>query len=104
MAIKWNVIASVDETRRQNECVVSGERESTPSPRPIVYISRTQCIQHKLRNTVVALTLSGPEARDRTNSIHFYALVKVYSKESMLFRKGPWFPEKLNVHKHVEAE
>ncbi|KAF9181297.1 hypothetical protein BGZ50_005599 [Haplosporangium sp. Z 11] len=104
MAIRWNVIASVDETRRQNECAVSGERESTPSPRPIVYISRTQCIQRKLRNTVVALTLSGPGARDRASDITFYALVKVYSKESMLFRKDPQFPEKLNVHKHEEAE
>ncbi|KAF9089336.1 hypothetical protein BGX23_006756 [Mortierella sp. AD031] len=91
MSMQWQVIASVDETKRSRD-LVSGERESTPSARPVVYISREQSIQHKLRNSVVALSLPGAAPED----IPLYASVKVYSLQSALFRKDSCFPEKLN--------
>ncbi|KAF9907353.1 hypothetical protein EC991_011002 [Linnemannia zychae] len=89
--MKWQVIASVDETKRSRDAV-SGGRESTPSARPVVYISREQSIQHKLRNSVVALSLAGASSED----VQLYASVKVYSQQSALFRKDNYFPEKLN--------
>ncbi|KAG0277516.1 hypothetical protein BGZ95_005808 [Linnemannia exigua] len=91
MSMQWQVIASVDETKRSRD-LVSGGRESTPSARPIVYISREQSIQHKLRNAVVALSLAGATPED----IPLYASVKVYSQQSALFRKDNRFPEKLD--------
>ncbi|KAG0202606.1 hypothetical protein BGX28_004922 [Mortierella sp. GBA30] len=94
--MRLNVIATVDETSRQcgSSMLASGERDSTPSARAIVYVSREQCILHKLRNSVIALAL--PTTGQET-STPFYALVKVYSKESMLFRKDTRYPERLGV-------
>ncbi|KAF9135911.1 hypothetical protein BGW39_010726 [Mortierella sp. 14UC] len=91
MAMQWQVIASVDETKRSRD-LVSGGRESTPSARPVVYISREQSIQHKLRNSVVALSLAGASPED----VPLFASVKVYSQQSALFRKDSRFPEKLD--------
>ncbi|KAF9958170.1 hypothetical protein BGZ72_000777 [Mortierella alpina] len=95
--MKLNVIASVDETSRQckSSMSVSGERASTPSARPIVYVSREQCIQYKLRNSVVALTLASKAGQESPPPL--YALVKIYSKDSILFRKDARFPENLGV-------
>ncbi|KAF9958363.1 hypothetical protein BGZ70_009222 [Mortierella alpina] len=92
-----NVIASVDETSRQcqSSTARSGERESTPSARSIVYVSREQCIQHRLRNSVVALSL--PSQAGQQAPTPLYALVKVYSKESILFRKDTRYPGNLGV-------
>lgn len=89
----WQIIASVDETKRSRD-LVSGGRESTPSARPIVYISREQSIQHKLRNSVVALSLAGAAPEN----VPLYASVKVYSQQSALFSKDSRFPEKLDAH------
>ncbi|KAG9325936.1 hypothetical protein KVV02_005780 [Mortierella alpina] len=95
--MKLNVIASVDETSRQclSSIAVSGERESTPTARSIVYVSREQCIQYRLRNSVVALTL--PSKAEQEAPLPLYALVKMYSKESILFRKDTRFPGNLGV-------
>ncbi|KFH72317.1 hypothetical protein MVEG_02608 [Podila verticillata NRRL 6337] len=90
--MQFRVIASVDETQRQNStAVLTGDRDSTPSARPILYISREQCLQHKLRNAVVALRLEG-------GGPAIYASVKIYSKESAIFRKDNRYPEKLVLH------
>lgn len=90
--MQFRVIASVDETQRQNStAVLTGDRDSTPSARPILYISREQCLQHKLRNAVVALRLEG-------GGPAIYASIKIYSKESVLFRKDNRYPEKLIQH------
>lgn len=91
MPMQWQIIASVDETKRSRD-LVSGGRESTPSARPIVYISREQSIQHKLRNSVVALSLAGAAPEH----VPLYASVKVYSQQSALFSKDTRFPVKLN--------
>ncbi|KAG0060618.1 hypothetical protein BGZ89_012105 [Linnemannia elongata] len=91
MSMQWQVIASVDETKRSRD-FVSGARESTPSARPIVYISREQSIQYKLRNSVVALSLVG----SASDNVPLYASVKTYSKQSVLFSKYNRFPEKLD--------
>lgn len=91
MSIHLQVIASVDENSTSHAAVLSGDRDAAPPSRPIVYVSREQCIQHKLRNTVIALTLPGAEP----DQSPLYASVKVYSKESTLFRKDPRFPDKL---------
>ncbi|KAF9298746.1 hypothetical protein BGZ88_004953 [Linnemannia elongata] len=91
MSMQWQVIASVDETKRSRD-FVSGARESTPSARPIVYISREQSIQYKLRNSVVALSLVG----SASDNVPLYASVKTYSKQSVLFSKYSRFPEKLD--------
>lgn len=91
MSMQWQVIASVDETKR-SKYLVSGGRESTPSARPIVYISREQSIQHKLRNSVVSLSLVGSEPEN----VPLYASVKMYSQQSVLFNKDNHFPEKLD--------
>ncbi|KAF9990925.1 spermatogenesis associated protein 5 [Mortierella antarctica] len=95
--MKLNVIASVDETSRQclSSIAVSGERESTPTARSIVYVSREQCIQYRLRNSVVALTLPSKAGQEAPPPL--YALVKMYSKESILFRKEARFPGNLGV-------
>lgn len=90
--MQFRVIASVDETQRQNNtAILTGDRDSTPSARPILYISREQCLQQKLRNAVVALRLEGGDPG-------IYASVKIYSKESALFRKDNRYPEKLIQH------
>ncbi|KAF9303256.1 hypothetical protein BGZ74_004091 [Mortierella antarctica] len=96
--MQFRVIASVDETQRQNStAILTGDRDSTPSARPILYISREQCLQHKLRNAVVALRLeSGGPA--------IYASVKIYSKESVLFRKDNRYPEKLIQHTATQGD
>lgn len=96
--MQFRVIASVDETQRQNStAILTGDRDSTPSARPILYISREQCLQNKLRNAVVALRLeSGGPA--------IYALVKIYSKESVLFRKDNRYPEKLIQHTATQGD
>ncbi|KAF9155312.1 hypothetical protein BG015_010336 [Linnemannia schmuckeri] len=93
MSMQWQVIASVDDTKRSRD-LVSGGRESTPSARPIVYISREQSIQYKLRNSVVALSLAGAAPED----VPLYALVKVYSQQSALFSRSNRFPQKLDTH------
>ncbi|KAF9573770.1 hypothetical protein EC968_008049 [Mortierella alpina] len=95
--MKLRVIASVDETSRQchSSIAVTGERASTPTARSIVYISREQCIQHRLRNSVVAIS-PRTEAGQRAPS-PLYALVKMYSKKSILFRKDTRFPGNLGV-------
>lgn len=85
------VIASVDENNDPNGLHPRGQ-DPTPSSRPIIYISREHCIQHKLRNSVVALSLLGQGTPKR-----LHASVKIYSKESALFRKYARFPEKLAV-------
>ncbi|KAG0057378.1 hypothetical protein BGZ83_010837 [Gryganskiella cystojenkinii] len=98
--MQLRVIASVDETRRQNATLVSGEREATPSARPILFVSRELGLHQKLRNAVVALTLSaktGPELKSRT----IHASVKFYSKESALFRKDAQFPVNLRAHQET---
>ena len=97
MSMQWQVIASVDETKRSRD-LVSGGRESTPSARPIVYISREQSILHKLRNSVVALSLVGSV----TENVPLYASVKVYSQQSIHFSKDNRFPEKLDT-RQVES-
>ncbi|CAO3563641.1 unnamed protein product [Mortierella alpina] len=91
------IIASVDETSRQcqSSIAVSGERESTPGARSIVYVSREHCIQHRLRNGVVALSL--PPKAGQQAPTPLYALVRMYSKESILFRKDTRYPGKLGV-------
>ncbi|KAF9350852.1 hypothetical protein BGX26_011019 [Mortierella sp. AD094] len=91
MPFHLQVIASVDENSISTAAILSGDRNATPPNRPIVYVSREQCIQHKLRNTVVALTLPGAGP----DQLPLYASVKVYSKESALFRKDSQFPDKL---------
>ncbi|KAF9160481.1 hypothetical protein BGX20_002513 [Mortierella sp. AD010] len=91
MPFRLQVIASVDENSISTAAILLGDRNAAPPSRPIVYVSREQCIQHKLRNTVVALTLPGAGP----DQLPLYASVKVYSKESALFRKDPQFPGKL---------
>ncbi|KAG0011385.1 hypothetical protein BGZ80_000724 [Entomortierella chlamydospora] len=91
MPFHLQIIASVDENSISTAAILLGDRNATPPSRPIVYVSREQCIQHKLRNTVVALTLPGAGP----DQLPLYASVKVYSKESALFRKGSQFPDKL---------
>ncbi|KAF9928778.1 hypothetical protein FBU30_002098 [Linnemannia zychae] len=93
MSMQWQVIASVNETKRGSD-LVSGGHELAPSARPIIYISREQCIQHKLRNSVVALSLADTALENNL----LYASVKIYSKQSAHFRKDNRFPEKLEAH------
>ncbi|KAI1309333.1 hypothetical protein EDD11_004116 [Mortierella claussenii] len=95
MPFHLQIIASVDE-RRQAEAacgLVSGEANATSPSRPVVYVPRELCLQHRLRNTVLALSV--PLGDRSAKSIKLYASVKVYSKESIIFRKSPRFPEKL---------
>ncbi|KAF9205368.1 hypothetical protein BGZ49_004131 [Haplosporangium sp. Z 27] len=96
MPFQLQVIASVDENSISNATILSGDRNSAPPSRPIVYISREQCIQQKLRNSVIALTFPG-------NQEPLYASVKVYSKESALFRKDSRFPDKLVANSSSET-
>ncbi|KAF9982701.1 hypothetical protein BGZ65_002578 [Modicella reniformis] len=91
MGFKVLVIASVDENKDPS-ALVSRRLDSTLSSRPIIYISREHCIQQRLRNTIVALSIPGSVTPER---VPLYAFVKIYSKESALFRKDPRFPEKL---------
>lgn len=91
MAFNVLVIASVDENKDLNR-LLSRVQDPTPSSRPIIYVSREHCIQHKLRNTVVALSFLGQGTPRK-----LCASVKIYSKESALFRKDTRFPEKLSV-------
>ncbi|KAF8970039.1 hypothetical protein BGZ46_010574, partial [Entomortierella lignicola] len=96
MPFQLQVIASVDENSISNATILSGDRNSAPPSRPIVYISREQCIQQKLRNSVIALTFPG-------NQEPLYASIKIYSKESALFRKDSRFPDKLVANSSSET-
>ncbi|KAG0359766.1 hypothetical protein BGZ54_009844 [Gamsiella multidivaricata] len=93
MPFSLQVIADVDENSLSARGFLLGARDISSSSRPVVYISREHCIQHKLRNAVVALTLPGAPSKCPP----VYASVKIYSKESKLFRHDPRFPEKLGV-------
>ncbi|KAK3828926.1 MAG: P-loop containing nucleoside triphosphate hydrolase protein [Benniella sp.] len=93
MAFNVLVIASVDENQDPSRLLSRGQ-DPVPSSRPIIYVSREQCVQHKLRNTVVALSFPGEATPER---LPIYASVKIYSKESALFRKDTRFPERLTV-------
>ncbi|KAF9429780.1 hypothetical protein BGZ94_009548, partial [Podila epigama] len=86
---RFHVIASVDETQSQNfPSIRTSDKYATPAARPIIFISREQCLKHKLRNAVVALTTDNGETA-------VYASVKMYSKESSLFRRDSRYPATL---------
>ncbi|KAG0322577.1 hypothetical protein BGZ99_003233 [Dissophora globulifera] len=88
MAFTLEIIASVDESASPTPiATVSGERNTVLPSRPVVYVSREFCIQHRLRNATVALSHPGPDL--------LYASIKIYSKDSVLFRNDPRFPDKL---------
>ncbi|KAG0303184.1 hypothetical protein BGZ98_006920 [Dissophora globulifera] len=88
MAFTLEIIASVDESASPTPiATVSGERNTVLPSRPVVYVSRDICIQHRLRNATVALSHPGAGL--------LYASIKIYSKDGVLFRNDPRFPDRL---------
>ncbi|KAF9914437.1 hypothetical protein BX616_008303 [Lobosporangium transversale] len=106
MPFHLRVIASVEERRQMDANAVEPhirELEANWPPRKrIIYIPRELCLQHRLRNTFVALTLPGSTSNN--NKTVLYASVRIYSKESMLFRKDSRFPDKLLLTQPRAAE
>ncbi|KAF9581822.1 hypothetical protein BGW38_001031, partial [Lunasporangiospora selenospora] len=86
--IALHLIAAVDDTRHQ-----SGG--SIPPSRPIIYLPRDLVLLHRLRSSVVALRVQGAGAGEEL-STPIYAIVRIYSCESLLFRKGSQYPSKLS--------
>ncbi|KAG0244831.1 hypothetical protein BGX31_008508 [Mortierella sp. GBA43] len=93
MPFNVQVIASVGENK-DTTGIASAVQDPAPSSRPIVYVSREHCIQHKLRNAVVALSFP---RLDTPKKLILHASIRIYSKESAIFRKDSRFPEKLSV-------
>lgn len=86
------IIATVDERKRSEPLLpLKGELDSLPPSRPTVYVSRELCLRYRLRNATVVLT--APDAGDE--SLKVYASIKIFAKDSLLFRNDPRFPEKL---------